>query len=546
MNLLLALLVSCAAPARAIPIETIRVAKPASAGGGTSAVEVVSGQALVRFSEGTSTAAAAGALSSRGMTLGAEVGATGWWAVGLPTGLSVESGLLQLSAVSGVAEASPNHAYRVSRVPNDPYYPQQYHLGKINAEAAWEYDTGGSTLVTVAVADVGIDPSHADLSGKFVGTPQFCDPGACKTTLDCLNPAADNSNCTADTPQRAACNHATRVAGVAAASSNNGVGVSGVSWGAKLLSLRIFRTADCTTNCEDTTCGTDDTAIADAISYARSINNTPTYGRVVLNLSLGEQSSCPSVIQNAITPAVAGSTGVVIVVAAGNESASSVDAPANCAGVIPVAATDENDNVASFSNQGPELAANGVAAPGVNLTTTDLGGGYTGSATGTSFSSPLVAGVAALILDSKPSFSPTQVKDTLRGSADTVGLAAVASARPSGNAVGAGRVNAFKAMKLSVDGTLAGYEGDSKVIAFPNPFHTATDGVATISVPASLQGQGLHVRVYTIAGQLVRDLGAKTTWDARNDHGNQVASGVYLVLVKLGSSTQTFKLAVVR
>ncbi|MBI2363254.1 MAG: S8 family serine peptidase, partial [Elusimicrobia bacterium] len=192
--------------------------------------------------------------------------------------------------------------------------------------------------------------------------------------------------------------------------------------------------------------------IVNAINYARTINNNPTYGRVVLNMSIGEEgTACPTAVQNAINAAVASSTGVIIVVSAGN-AASTISAPANCVGVIPVGATDSNDNIASFSNTGTELASFGVVAPGVNIVTTDRGGGVTGSATGTSFSAPLVSGLAALLIAAKPTLSPTQV----------------------------------------------------------------------------------------------RDLKAQTTWDAKNDHGRFVATGVYLVLVKTDSGSQTARVAVIR
>lgn len=537
-------LVLAAAPAGAIQVEKIRVLRPMSAGGGSAEVEVVAGQALARFDPALDRAAREAALSARGMSLMQELPPTGWTQVALPAAMPVEGGLLQLRTVPGVLEAEPNHAYRASRIPNDPSYPNQYHLGKVNAPAAWEYETGASSRVTVAVADAGIEGTHPDLTGKMVGNSQFCDPGPTKTTG-----GGDETACATEAPTTA-CNHGTRVAGVAAASSNNGTGVSGVSWDAKLVSIRIFRSGDCTTSCGNSgfnSCATDDPTIINAINYARGINNNPTYGRVVLNMSIGEEATaCPTPIQNAINAAVASSTGVVIVVSAGN-AGGTVSAPANCVGVIPVGATDSGDNIASFSNTGPELASFGVVAPGVSIVTTDVGGGVTGSATGTSFSAPLVSGLAALLISAKPTLSPTQVRDALRGSAEGIGVASLeGGAVPNGNSAGAGRVNAFRAVKLVVEGTLAGFAGDEKVIAFPNPFRTSESGSVTITIPPGLAGKNPKVKIYTIDGQLVRDLKAQTTWDAKNDHGRFVATGVYLVLVKTDSGSQTARVAVIR
>lgn len=542
------LAVLLAVPASALQVEKSRVSRPVALGGGFTDVEVVAGEALVRFDAALTRAQREAALEARGAAFVAELPPTGWTHVTLPGSMSVDAGLLQLRSIPGILEAQANHAFRPSKTPNDPSFAQQYHLGKVNAPAAWEYEVGDSSAVTVAVIDAGVDGTHPDLTSKFVAQNWFCDPGANKSS------GGDDVACaleaTAGNVPSAACNHGTRVSGVAAAATSNGTGVAGVSWRAKVMSLRVFRSApaDCSADCGLNSCATDDTAIINALNKVREFNNKPGYGRMVANISLGSEGvACDTALQAAINAAVASSTGVVVVASAGN-AGSVVSSPANCNNVIPVGATDSNDNIASFSNRGAELAANGVVAPGVSLTTTDLGGGVTGGATGTSFSSPLVAGLAALIVSAKPAFSPTNVKDTLRGSTDGIGVSALApqSAITMGNTSGAGRVNAFKAMKLAVDGTLAGFEGDQKVIAFPNPFRSSETGTVTITIPTSLQSRGTSIRVYTIDGQLVRDLKAQTTWDGKNDGGYQVASGTYLILVKTDAGTQTGKLAVIR
>ncbi len=544
MRLVIAMLAfALAAPASALKVEVIRQAQPLSLGGGMSDVEVISGVLFGRRDASTSWDAIAVRATQMGFAMKGEMPGGEWRVFSVPGGMSVQSALPMLASVTGIREAAPNHFIRPSRIPNDPFYSQQYHLGKVNAPAAWEYAVGDATNVTVAVLDAGVQISHPDLQAKMTGlNHQFCDP-VDQTVM------TDSPNCVAESPQTA-CNHGTRVAGVAAALTGNGVGVSGVSWGAKVLSMRVFRTADCTADCSAAGlagCGTDDGAIALALHKLTTMHGSTVTGRIVANISLGYVgvAVCPAVIQTAINVAV--SSGVVVVVAAGNEGGA-MRPLGNCNNVIPVGATDSNDNVASFSNKGAELAANGLVAPGVALTTTDLGGGVTSGATGTSFSAPLVSGLAALIVSAKTSFTPADVKNTLRGSTDGIGVSAVAaqSAVPAGNGAGAGRVNAFKAVKLAVEGTLAGFAGDQRVIAFPNPFRTSQSGTVTITIPTSLQSKGTSIRVYTIDGQLVRDLKGQTTWDGKNDGGLEVASGTYLLLVKTDAGTQTGKVAVIR
>ncbi len=286
-----------------------------------------------------------------------------------------------------------------------------------------------------------------------------------------------------------------------------------------------------------------------AIDYARtSLHNQFGIGKVVLNMSLGAGNNCgatDALLPTAVSNAVA--AGLVLVAAAGNDGGD-VNSPGNCAGVMPVGMTDKGNNVDSRSCRGAAMTASGVVAPGVALTTTHLNGGYTASATGTSFAAPVVSGLAALILSARPDFTPTQVKDTLRNSASSIGVAsaraAEAQAVPLGAVAGAGLVNAYKAVRLAVTGSAA-FEGDEKAIAFPNPFRPTEHGAVTISVPKSLQGRSLKIKVYTMDGQFVRELTGQS-WDGRNNNGNPVASGVYIFLVKTDNGTQRGRVAVLR
>ena len=530
--------------ARALKVEKLHASFfPAGFAGANKEIDVTAGEALVRFEASASSAAKAAALRTIGASVLREFD-PGWLHVRLPEGMPVSAGLSLLRSLPGVVSAAPDRVFRTMRVPNDPLVSSEYQLANIDAFAAWEYEVGFSSLVTIAVMDTGIEGTHPDLFSKFVSTSQFFDPDAFGAQHD-------------DQPPTIACDHGTRVAGAAAASTNNGIGVAGVSWGAKLISLKIFNPADCTPDCGDTGlalgCSTNETTIAAAMNYATSnLQNKPGIGKVVLNMSLGGPGACgnqDSVLLTAVSSAL--NAGIVMVAATGNIAGgcSAVMSPANCAGVIPVGAVDSNNGVEGFSCRGPELAAAGVAAPGVNIVTTDIHGGTAGNATGTSFASPIVAGVASLILSARPTLTvnatTNQVQSILRQSAMSVGGMGLRAA-PQGNATGAGIVNAFRAMRLTINGTLSSFDGDQRSIAFPNPFRPSEHGRVNITVPPSAQGANLSIKIYTVDGQLVRDLGAKLAWDGKNDQGTQVATGTYIFLVKTDSGSQRGRIALIR
>ncbi len=232
--------------------------------------------------------------------------------------------------------------------------------------------------------------------------------------------------------------------------------------------------------------------------------------------------------------------GIVVVAAAGNDGGA-VNSPGNCAGVIPMGATDNTGQIASFSSRGAELAANGLVAPGVSVLTTDLNGGTVG-ASGTSFSSPMGAGLAALILSAQPQTVPNattaaNVAALMRGGAQSIG-------QPS-TVQGAGQMDVYRSLRLTVKGTLAGFDGDQKPIAFPNPFRLSQASSVNFSIPQSLQGSGTDIKIYTMQGGFVRDL-AEPFWDGKNTNGNLVASGSYVFVVTTSAGSARGRMAVIR
>ncbi len=309
----------------------------------------------------------------------------------------------ELRRDTAVAYAEPNYRRSVSATtPNDPdYASSQWNLRTTRADAAWDI-TRGSTSGIIAVIDTGVSVSHPDLAGKIVAGYDFIDNDSDPTDLN---------------------GHGTHVAGIAAAITNNGVGVAGMDWNARLMPVRVLDAAG----------NGYDSDIASGIVWAAD------HGAKVINMSLGGASSYPQTMQSAIDYAYG--KGVMIVAAAGN-TPGELTYPAACNHVVAVAATDSADNRASFSNYGSFVD---VAAPGVNIISTfwTAGNGNTyGQGSGTSMASPLVAGLAALLTELYPTWTPDQVTSRIEATADDLGTTG------RDDFYGYGRVNAAAALTL--------------------------------------------------------------------------------------------------
>ncbi|CAH0254090.1 Extracellular basic protease [Massilia sp. Bi118] len=325
-----------------------------------------------------------------------------------------------------VEYAEPDRIMVPLFTPNDPMYTQQWHYydakGGLNLPAAWDKSTGAG--INVAVIDTGYRP-HADLSGQILPGYDFItsaaiaadgngrdsdasDPGDSTTAGQCGGglPAQDDASSW----------HGTHVAGTIAAKTNNGVGVAGVAWGAKVVPVRVLGK-----------CGGYTSDIADAMIWASggAVTGAPANPNKarVLNLSLGGSGACDTTTQNAINSAR--SRGAVVVVAAGNSNVNASNAnPANCAGVITVAAVGRSGGKASYSNYGANVD---VAAPGGDSGAAILSTWNAGTSTpasdnygymmGTSMATPHVAGVAALMLAKNPNLTPDEVEAKLKATA---------------------------------------------------------------------------------------------------------------------------------
>ena len=239
-------------------------------------------------------------------------------------GISVSAAIAHVANCPNILFAEPNyHLYATDTFPNDPNFSNQYGLTAIHAPQGWDTTTG-SAAVIIAIIDTGVDLTHPDLAGKIVAGYDFVNGDAV--------PDDDNG-------------HGTHVAGIAAASSNNGAGVAGVSWGARIMPIKVLNSG----------AGGSFANAASGIIWATD------HGAQIINLSLGGSSNS-SIFQNAIDYAYA--HGVTLVAASGNSGNGTILYPARYPNVIAVGATDLNNNLAVFSNYGAELD---VVAPGVNI-----------------------------------------------------------------------------------------------------------------------------------------------------------------------------------
>jgi thermitase len=419
----------------------------------------VPGEILVKFKPAVGQLGAQRALEARSLRVSGDIQSIGVLKVAVESGQELET-IAALRQNPNVLYAEPNYiAYALDTIPNDPGYGSQWGLPKIGAPAAWDITTGGSD-VTIAVVDTGIDLSHPDLSclGKLTSGWDFVNNDA--------NPNDDYG-------------HGSHVAGIAAACTNNGIGVAGVAWGARLMPVKVLNSSG----------GGSYEDVATGITYAVD------HGADIVNLSLGgiyESSALADAVQYAYNH------GTLVVVAAGNCAqyypnppcygfVNPIIYPAAYPTTLAVAATDFNDNWANFSEHHPYVD---VAAPGVSIYSTWKGGGYA-SQQGTSMATPFVAGLAALIWSLDPSLTRDQVRTIIQSTADDVWTSG------KDNYTGYGRINARRALEslvsLQISPDQAGFFVDddsgpfpaSKVVEITTTSHNAINWTASVSPSVS-------------------------------------------------------------
>lgn len=364
----------------------------------------------------------------------------------------VERALAQRPEVKFVER---NRALRVQFLPGDPLVPDQWHHFAINTPGAWDVAPGGAPPI-IAVVDTGVDPTHPDLVERLV-------PG--------FN-AADGTANTRDIH-----GHGTKTAGTAAASGNNGIGVAGVAFAAPIMPIK----------------GCRDDGYCYYSSVASGILWAVDHGARVVNLSIGGVAASSTITSAA---QYARSKGAVVVAAAGN--CGCFDATPENPSIVSVSATDAVDALASWSSTGNYVE---LAAPGVGIYTTTLGGGY-GAPSGTSFASPIVAGVAALMMAVNPALGAGDVETLLKSTAIDLG--------PSGwdPQYGWGRVDAFRAVTAAA-AAAGSPDTTPPTVAITAPTDGASlSGAVTVAVTATDSGGVVRTELYVDGALYASDVAA--------------------------------------
>lgn len=411
----------------ALTLPTIGGAPP-----GPTGPEFIPGEVLLKFAPGATV------LDIEGIR--ARIGATRNWTFAsgafhwkLPEGMTVERAIDLLSREDVIQYVEPNYVLKLNVVPNDPRFGELYGLNNtgqtggtpdadIDADIAWGVSTGSSDVL-VAVIDTGVDYNHPDLAANIWTNPGEIPGNGIDDDLngfiddvhgyDFVNndgdPFDDNG-------------HGTHCSGTIGAVGNNGIGVVGVNWNVKIMGAKFLSAG-----------GSGTTANA-----IRAVDYTTMMGVDLTSNSWGGGSFSQALYDSI---ANAGANNILFVAAAGNNGANSDTSPAypaayNLPNIISVAATDHNDQLASFSNYG--LVSVDLGAPGVNILSTLPGNSY-GQLSGTSMATPHTSGVCALIKAVNPNIPYAQLKQVLLDATDPIPALA-------GRCVSGGRLNAFFAI----------------------------------------------------------------------------------------------------
>jgi len=496
------------------------------------------GEVLVKFKAGTPASEKVLIHATADVDVVSEIRELGVQRVKSRRGESTEALLQRYKGDPRVEYAEPNIIYHALVFPNDPRFSDLWGLhntgqfggtvdADIDAPEAWDSQIGSPTVV-VADIDSGMDLNHPDLAANL-----WINPGeiAGNGIDDDGNGKVDDYRgwdfANGDNNPSDDYGHGSHTAGTIAAVGNNAVGVTGVAWQAQIMPLKFLDASGSGSSFD----------AADAIVYAADM------GAKISNNSWGcNGASCFSVtIQNAI--AYANTAGMLFVVAAGNDGTNNDVTPDYpCAysqpNIVCVAATDRNDQLASFSNYG--VSTVDLGAPGALILSTVPNGSCDFCdpsryvfASGTSMAAPHVSGAAALIRSQFPSFTLTQVKDAILNAVDPLpSLAGITvtggrlnvqrallsnftvTATPASQTVNAGGSTTFTVTVTSGDGFAGSV---ALTLGAVDPALTGNFSPATVSVPAG----GSATSTLTMSAQ------------------STIATGSYPVVIWGTASTET-------
>lgn len=343
----------------------------------------------------------------------------------------------EISIPDSVEEGEDQYSVRVMIRPTDPQFGEQWALlnegqrgGKqgadIAATAAWSVTTGSEDVV-VAVLDSGVDYTHEDLAPNMWTRPASLAPYQ-DSELGVVDDvhgfnALDNASDPMDDN-----GHGTHCAGIIGAEGENGLGIAGVNWNVRIMPLKFMNSGGF---------GTTKDAI-EAINYVIERKKAGVNVRII-SASWGSTQKSRA-LEEVIRKAY--ENDILFVAAAGNSSVDNDRSPHypssyNVPNVVSVAALDRHDHLASFSNYGVKSVA--VAAPGVDILSTWLGNSYE-EKSGTSMATPVVSGVAALIVAQHPRISVDDLRNKISAASDPI-------VALKGKVSSGGRINATKALE---------------------------------------------------------------------------------------------------
>jgi hypothetical protein len=390
----------------------------------------------------------------------------------------------------------------LTEIPNDKYYELQWHLQKIQAPDAWNISKGEPNI-TIAILDTGVDPNHPDLKDKL---------------LEGYNAYDDSKNATGDLA------HGTAVAGTVAAITNNTLGISAIAWKNMILPIKVNPPGQGYTTFS---------LLAKGLVYAAD---------------KGAKVACISwQIFNGTTLTSAAKyftdKGGLVIAAAGNTGKyeNYVDNPY----ILTVSATNKTDYITTWSSYGPyvDLSAPGAGIftliPGWQATSYDYAYGYW---SGTSFSTPIVTGLAALIFSTNPNLTPKQVEQILKSTAVDLGEPGY------DNYYGWGRINASKALKMAAGTPPPPQDTTPPNVAITYPKDKSTvSGSIIVTVNASDNTAVSKVELYKNGELFAVDYEApyEFYWETKNDPNGDytLTAKAYDTANNIGESQITVKVA---
>ncbi|HSY61329.1 MAG TPA: S8 family serine peptidase, partial [Cytophaga sp.] len=367
------------------------------------------------------------------------------YTVTFPVSTQRETIMSALRKLSFIEYTETIPVYELFLTPND-LNPQQWNLPKINATGAWNLSTGGGKVI--AIVDDACRLTHEDLAANIWNNPDeiagngIDDDG--NGYIDDMHgyDVADNDNdpMVPATATNSEFTHGTHCSGIAAGVSNNGKGIASISYSNKIMAVKTKQSTDL---------GGSLPFAYSGLAYAIETNAD------VISMSWGGYSYSATY---QLLFDVAYDAGIICVAAAGNSNTDVPMYPASYNHVISVAATDQNDVRASFSNYGSTVD---VSAPGVDIYSTLAGSDNSyGMLSGTSMACPLVSGLCALMLSYNPLLTPDELERCLKDNADNIN-----SLNPGyAGSLGAGRINAYQTMLCLQKTPTAAFQSDKQLV----------------------------------------------------------------------------------